>query len=102
MSSAVNRIESLLQYLPQKDIPYAQTFLIYRDFDSLKEIVDSALQKVKRNLKKENPKEEYLQLSIEDLSRLKSEVDNYRILINGVDDDNDYDINDEDTDIEWY
>ena len=40
-------------------------------------LVDSALIKVKKGLRKENPKEEYLKINIEKLQTLKAEVDTY-------------------------
>lgn len=77
MSNSVERMKALMCFLPEKDITLGHRFLNERDFDSLKELVDSAIYKVKKSLKSDNPKEEYLKISLEDLSRLKSEVDTY-------------------------
>lgn len=63
--------------LPERDIPLGHEFLNERNFDSLKELIDSAIYKVKKNLKSDDPKEEYLKINLEDLQRLKSEVDIY-------------------------
>ena len=77
MSEPVKRMKVLMCSLPERDIPLGHKFLNERNFDSLKELVDSAIYKVKRSLKSDNPKEEYLKVNLEDLSRLKSEVDMY-------------------------
>ena len=77
MSEPVKRMKALMCSLPERDIPLGHKFLNERNFDSLKELVDSAIYKVKRSLKSDNPKEEYLKVNLEDLNRLKSEVDMY-------------------------
>ena len=77
MSEPIERIKALMDSLPEKDIPLGHKFLNERDFDSLKELIDSAIYKVRKSLKSDNPKEEYLKVNLEDLSRLKSEVDMY-------------------------
>ena len=77
MSEPVKRMKALMCSLPERDIPLGHKFLNERSFDSLKELVDSAIYKVKRSLKSDNPKEEYLKVNLEDLSRLKFEVDMY-------------------------
>ena len=77
MSEPIERMKSLMDSLPEKDIPLGYKFLNERKFDSLKELVDSALYKARKNLKSDNPREEYLKVNLEDLSRLKSEVDMY-------------------------
>ena len=77
MSEPVKRMKALMCSLPERDIPLGHKFLNERSFDSLKELVDSAKYKVRRRLKSDNPKEEYLKVNLEDLSRLKSEVDMY-------------------------
>ena len=79
MSEAVERMKALMDSLPERDIPLGHKFLNERDFDSLKELVDSAIYRVRRSLKSDNPKEEYLKVNLEDLNRLKSEVDMYII-----------------------
>ena len=77
MSEPVKRMKALMCSLPERDIPLGHKFLNERSFDSLKELVDSAIYRVRRSLKSDNPKEEYLKVNLEDLSRLKSEVDMY-------------------------
>ena len=81
MSKPVDRIRVLISSLPERDIPLGHKFLDKRDFDSLKELVDSAMYKVKKSQRSENPKEIYAKVSLEDLSRLKSEVDMYIVQI---------------------
>ena len=63
--------------LPERDIPLGNRFLSDRNFESLKELVDSAIYKIKKNLRTDNPREEYLKIDLEDLSKLKLEVDLY-------------------------
>ena len=77
MSEPVKRMEALMCSLPERDIPLGHKFLNERSFDSLKELVDSAIYRVRKSLKSDNPKEEYLKVNLEDLNRLKSEVDMY-------------------------
>lgn len=99
MSKPIERIKSLIPTLPEKDISLGYKFLECRDFEQLKELVDSAIYKVRRNQKSENPKEKYANISIEDLSKLKSEVDIYISYIdissNDICDDVEYEIDEE-------
>ena len=87
MSEPVERIKALMDSLPERDIPLGHKFLNERDFDSLKELVDSAIYKVKKSLKSDNPKEEYRKVNLEDLNMLKSEVDMYIIQLEIPEDD---------------
>lgn len=73
----VDRIKALIPSLPGGDIRLAHKFLNSRDFESLQLLVDSSLVRVKRGLNKENPKEEYLKADLEEMRRLKSEIDTY-------------------------
>jgi hypothetical protein len=77
----VEKIRKLVWNLPKSDQPLAEQFIQNRDFDSLQELVDSAIQRVKKGLKKEHPKEEYLEVDEWELRKLKTEVDNYVALI---------------------
>lgn len=70
-------MKALMGSLPERDISLGHKFLNERDFDSLKELVDSAIYKVRKSLRSDNPREEYMKINLEDLSRLKSEVDTY-------------------------
>ena len=67
--------------LPERDITLGNRCLSDRNFESLKELVDSAIYKIKKNLRTDNPREEYLKIDLEDLSKLKLEVDLYLSMI---------------------
>lgn len=73
----VERIKRLTQYLPKGDIALAHTFIDSRDFESLQELVDSAIVKTERNIGSDNPKEEYLGSDVDGMEKLKTEVDDY-------------------------
>ncbi len=77
MCAAVDRIKKLIPELPKKDIALGYKFLKARDFESLQALVDSAIYKVRKDRKKETPKEEYLNINLSNLDKLKSEVDIY-------------------------
>lgn len=73
----IQTIMTLVQYLPKDDIIIANNFIAIRDFESLKELVDSAIIRVKKNLRGVAPKEEYVNINMDKLITLKSEVDSY-------------------------
>lgn len=73
----VERIKRLTQYLPKDDIALAHTFIDSRDFESLQELVDSAVVRTKRNISNNNSKEECLSLDVDEVEKLKTEVDDY-------------------------
>lgn len=77
MSRQLSRITALISSLPEKDTSLGFNFLRERDFNSLKALVDSALYKVKKSRKDENPREEYLKVNLTELRKLKTEVDVY-------------------------
>ena len=81
MSTPTERIVKLVPQLPAKDISIAERLIKGRDFCSLKELIDSAIYKVKKSQRSLEPKEEYKNIDLEELSRLKSEVDSYLILL---------------------
>lgn len=81
MSTPTERIVKLVPQLPAKDIPIAERLIKDRDFCSLKELIDSAIYKVKKSQKSLEPKEEYKNIDLEELSRLKSEVDSYLVIL---------------------
>lgn len=76
-STPVERTRKLISLLPEKDINLGYKFLDSRDFSSLKELVDSAILKVKKNVTSEHPRPEYAKIDLEGLYILKSEVDVY-------------------------
>ena len=71
----------MCKYLPEKDKFYADAFLIRRDFISLRDLVESDIRKVEKNLTKENPKEELLDIQIDKLRTLLNKIDEYLILL---------------------
>lgn len=73
----IDRIKALIPSLPEGDVRLAYKFLNSRDFESLQLLIDSSLVRVKKGLNKENPKEEYLKADLEEMRRLKSEIDTY-------------------------
>ena len=77
MGEPIDRIKALIPSLPEGDAKLAYKFLNSRDFESFQLLVDSSLVRVKRGLSKENPKEEYLKADLEEMRRLKSEIDTY-------------------------
>ena len=105
MSEPVERMKALMNSLPERDIPLGHKFLNERDFDSLKELVDSAIYKVKKSLKSDNPRDEYMKVNLEDLNMLKSEVDMYIIQLEIPEDgmyDEDLDFDDCEIEEEFY
>lgn len=73
----IERMRKLLDSLPKSDITLGEQFIQSRDFESLKDLVDSAIFKTRKNIKSENPKQEYLDVDLTELSNLKAEVDVY-------------------------
>ena len=73
----IDRIKALIPSLPEGDARLAHKFLNSRDFESLQLLVDSSLVRVKKGLSKENPKEEYLKADLEEMRKLKLEIDTY-------------------------
>lgn len=73
----VERMRILIKYLPKSDLVLSQRFIDCRDFESLQELVDSAIIKIRKNLRSSTPKEEYINLDVDELNQLKAEVDVY-------------------------
>ena len=73
----IERMRKLLNSLPKSDQTLGEQFIQSRDFESLKDLVDSANYKTRKNIRSENPKEEYLEVDLTELSNLKAEVDVY-------------------------
>lgn len=73
----VNRIRTLIPSLPEGDIELAYKFLNDRDFDSLQLLINSSLVRVKKDLNRENPREEYLKADLGGMEKLKLEIDLY-------------------------
>lgn len=81
----VDRMRKLVNSLPESDITVASMFIDTRDFESLNELVVSAIQKTKNSLRSENSKEEYLNADITDMNTLRAEVDVYLAQLEGLD-----------------
>lgn len=81
MVKTLENIKNLASSLPNKDIEIAKSLIERRDFESLKELVSSAIIKVQRNLNGESPKKEYLELDLEKMITLESEVTFYLDLL---------------------
>lgn len=75
--AAVDRMRKLINNLPESDIPLGERFISERQFESLQELVDSAIFRVNKNVRGDNPKEEYLKVDLWELKKLKAEVDVY-------------------------
>lgn len=91
MNTPIERIRLLIKYLPKSDIHLGYDFLQARDFESLKDLVDSAIIRIKKSLRSETPKEEYINIDINKLNRLQSEVDTYQTQLEIIEVDSDYD-----------
>lgn len=90
MKKPTQRIKSLLQYLPSKDIPLGERLLEKRDIEQLKMLIDSALYLTKKNQVKEDIPEKYRLINAEKLEELKSEVDNYHSLLANIFEEEEY------------
>lgn len=79
----IERMRKLLNSLPKSDITLGEQFIQSRDFESLKDLVDSAIYKVRKHKARKYeeggvpPKQEYLDVDLTELSNLKAEVDVY-------------------------
>lgn len=75
--SVIKNIESLIKELPSKDRMLADEFLKNREFQDLKDLVDSAIIRINKNINSNNPKEEYFKINLDKLHMLKTDVDFY-------------------------
>ena len=90
MSTPVKKITNLIQSLPYKDIQIAEKFLKTRQFENLKEIVDSDIYKVIKDRKKEESIQKYIHIDLDALYSLQSELSAYLLLL-GINNEEDYD-----------
>lgn len=97
--SELEYIKLNVKHLPIKDAKLAESFIKDRDFIKLQELVDSALYKIAKSLKSENPKEEYKILDIDAIEELSVKIDGYvtkvygestRLNAEDLEDDDDY------------
>lgn len=91
---STTKIKQLIENLPEKDINLGYKFLEKRDFDSLKELVDSAIYKVKKSRSKHdiNNIEKYINIDLDELNSLKAEVDSYVAQLHIMDEPDNFDI----------
>ena len=74
--TALERIQSLIYVLPEKDRKLANIFIEKRQFESLYELVSSDIYKARKKAKDSNVEE--IEVSdIADMSILRSEIINY-------------------------
>ena len=91
--SPTEKILSLINNLPTKDIALANKLILERRFQDLYYIVKSDVYKVEKELQKEEPKAEYVNLDLEKLQELLTTVISY---MNILDVDGSYNANMED------
>ena len=77
MNPSIKKIQALLPHLPQRDTEIANELLSERKFEDLLEIIDSDIYLVRKNSLKETPKEEYVNINLEKLLQLRSELSEY-------------------------
>ena len=70
----LDNIKMLVKHLPERDVKYANKFIEKRQFEDLRDLVDSAIIIVDKNLASQNPKEEYKKINTEKLKQLQAEV----------------------------
>jgi hypothetical protein len=73
--TAIERMQSLVKTLPEKDRKLAYKFIDKRQFESLYELVNSAIYKARKAHKEQLEDIEYLDVA--EMSVLQSEVINY-------------------------
>lgn len=101
MSKPIEIMNKLIESLPKNDIELGKEFIRNRKFEDLLELVDSAIYKVKKNLKSDNPKEEY-NIDLDDLITLQTEVNLYLSQLDIVPYDNFKDFEIEEIEEEFY
>lgn len=86
---SIEKIQTLLVNLPERDIELSQKLLKDREFTSLMEIIDSDIYLVRKNLNKETPNKEFM-VSAEALLELKNALTDYMSYLILDDDDLEY------------
>lgn len=75
----MKRIRELLDSVPARDLPYATGFLDKRDFESLRELVKSDINIIRKELiKKQDPD---MEIRIARLRELYAEIDTYLMVL---------------------
>lgn len=101
MSNILDKICNGFKCLPEKDHYYANAFILRRDFKSLKELVDSDIINVEKNLKKLDPNKDLLEVDVNKLRDYSSLIEQYLILIGEECEQMDYDVLDNIEEDEW-
>ena len=91
MSSHLQKIKKLVPYLPAGDIPFANKFLAKKDYESLKELTWSALQRLEKALCKEVIPNKYKGINIDKVRELAIECDEYYYILYPEEYDSQYD-----------
>lgn len=81
MSSPLKKINELIAFLPTEDIPFAKRFLQTHDYDSLKELTWSALQRFEKALESGKNLDKYKDFDIDKIRELAVECNDYYYLI---------------------
>lgn len=71
------RINNLIEYLPERDIVIARRLVNQRNFNDLKSLVDSAIYKTEKTL----DETQEIEVDLSKMEELKQEVDNYLIIL---------------------
>lgn len=77
MSSPLENIKSLIPYLPKGDIKFANKFLEERNYESLKELTWSALQRLEKAYQKEVLPDKYKDIDLDKVRELAVECWDY-------------------------
>ena len=70
MSSPLQKINELISFLPKGDIPFARRFVERRDWESLKELTWSSLQRLEKALEKETLPPKYEGIDVDKVREL--------------------------------
>lgn len=81
MSSPLKKINELISFLPIEDIPFANRFLQTHDYESLKELTWSALQRFEKAVESGKNLDKYKGLDIDKIRELAVECSDYYYLI---------------------
>ena len=81
MSSPLEKIRSLVPYLPKGDIKFANKFLEERDYEQLKELTGSALERLEKAYRKDVLPDKYKDIDVDKVRELAIECWDYYYLL---------------------
>lgn len=81
MKDLIDNIGGLIDVLPIRDRAIGHEFIKTSDIESLRDLVDSALIKTLKSLRRRIPAQEYIDVDLKQLHYLKAQVDIYIILL---------------------